>query len=99
MLHSIRSWLALRPGSDQRKAAPRAKRTQLRTPRIDALEDRRLMSVSPSQPEQIVAAPLTAGATVVGRSVFYNNSQYDGYTPAATAVPRSSTIPPPPSGK
>lgn len=71
MLKSIRSWLALRQGNGRRKVARQRQRSFLRTPHIDPLEDRRLFSVS--------------GATVVGRSVFYNNSQFDGYTPAATA--------------
>ncbi len=51
-------------------------------PSIDALEDRRLLSASPAN---TIAVPLEAVSVVVSRSVFYNNSRFDGNDPAANA--------------
>lgn len=55
-------------------------------PALDQFEYRRMLSVSASGNETaLVAAPLdNRGAGVVGRHVFYNNSRFDGGTPAPT---------------
>src|SRR3954447_10044459 len=50
---------------------------------IDPLEDRRLLT----------ALPFTAESAVVGRSVFYNNSIFDGNNPQANAADDGAIAP------
>ncbi len=58
-------------------------------PRFEELEDRRLLSISGSTPN--LTPPQTAyqnlvDANVVGENIFYNDSTFDGYNPAANAA-------------
>ncbi len=53
---------------------------------FDPLEDRRLLSASPISAQQAAqTSPLLNTAEVVGRYVFYNDSYFDGFNPAANA--------------
>src|SRR5262245_33602545 len=83
----LRNWL--RPSSRQRARkrpaiSPRA-RGGFR-PLIDQLEDRRLLSVSPSDYGPVAVAADSVGAQVVARHVFYNNSKFDLGNPAPNAA-------------
>lgn len=59
-------------------------------PRFDTLEDRRLLSVASPPDASVATAPLATGATVVARSLFYNNSRFDGYTPGVSSLDASA---------
>lgn len=81
----IREWR--RPKRPHRARAPRQSRLGRNFPlAIDPLEERRLLTVS-------VAMPLTADAAVVGRSIFYNNSKFDGNNPQANAADDGAIAP------
>jgi len=84
VLQYLRNWLT-DDASRRKVRAPRRSLGLLRQSQIDVLEDRRLLSVAPTA-DEVIAAPLSAGAQVVGRSIFYNNSRFDGYNPAITAA-------------
>jgi sialidase-1 len=87
LLGRFKKWLSLVP-PPKRAARPRTKRLGLVFhPAIDPLEDRRLLSVAP------VAAPAAAESAVVGRSIFYNNSRFDGNNPAANAADDGAIAP------
>ena len=58
-------------------------------PRLEQLEDRRVLSISGSTPN--LTPPQTAyenlvDASVVGENIFYNDSTFDGNNPAANAA-------------
>ncbi len=90
MLRTLHDWWLSRTHSTKakRRAKPglRSKSSlRLYCPAIDLLEDRRLLSVSPIDgAEAASASSQVATAQVVGRSIFYNNSRFDGNVPAAS---------------
>ena len=79
LFRTVRDWLRPRaPASRRRRSAPARRATRFYHPSFDPLEDRRLLSASAPSNE-----PPAAFSTIVGRSIFYNNSRFDGNNPAA----------------
>ncbi|MEX0641577.1 MAG: LamG-like jellyroll fold domain-containing protein [Pirellulales bacterium] len=101
--HTLRHWLfsASSARSRKRRAATSSpRRPRGYRPTLDALEDRRLLSVSTPGDESALVAADADAATVLGRYVFYNNSRFDGGHPdsnraddGAIAVDKQALLP------